>query len=426
MNDAPTIGPVLHLACLVFPSHQGTQAAIKSMLEASSKTATPPHLLVYAHGAYELDAPYHVHRVPDFPKFRSLRSGPTLAKVALDARAVLETRRLLFQIKPRAVIAHHIEAALAALCAGAPTVHYVAHTSLAHELPTYFRGRSEMTRRLGSMLLGKSARRIEQWACRATRVAAVSPSLARSIGPDAHYLPVPWTPNPTAPTEAEKLARRERLRDELGIPPNAPLCLYAGNLDHYQGWEHTIAALRSLRALHPSAHLLVATQSDVAPVTRAAAQFDVADAVHTHPLDSEEVRRDVHAAADLAWIPRRTEGGLPIKMLEAFSREVPVVATERATAGLSVDKACFVVADDDPKALADGASATFSDPTAGARRVRAARDYLHANHSSAAYARALEKWLGRGLFKHPPRQTTAPGRSGPTGQAPQVPQTPPQ
>ena len=66
---------ILHVACLPFPSYQGTQAAIAAMLDASTSTGRPTHLLTYAQAAYELDAPYEVHRIPDFPKVRSLRSG---------------------------------------------------------------------------------------------------------------------------------------------------------------------------------------------------------------------------------------------------------------------------------------------------------------------------------------------------------------
>ena len=71
---------ILHVACLPFPSYQGTQAALAAMLEASA-TNGQTHLLAYAAAGYELDAPYEVHRIPDFPKVRSLRSGPSWGKI---------------------------------------------------------------------------------------------------------------------------------------------------------------------------------------------------------------------------------------------------------------------------------------------------------------------------------------------------------
>ena len=128
---------ILHVACLPFPTHQGTQAAIASMLEASTRVGRPSHLLAYAHAAYELDTPYEIHRIPNFPVVRSVRSGPSWGKVALDARCIVETRRLVRRLQPSAIIAHHIEAALAALAARVAPVYYVAHTSLERELPVY-------------------------------------------------------------------------------------------------------------------------------------------------------------------------------------------------------------------------------------------------------------------------------------------------
>ena len=76
---------ILHVACLPFPSYQGTQAALAAMLEASVATGQPAHLLTYTHAAYEFEAPYEVHRIPDFPKVRSLRSGPSWGSAITDS-----------------------------------------------------------------------------------------------------------------------------------------------------------------------------------------------------------------------------------------------------------------------------------------------------------------------------------------------------
>ncbi|MDH3728858.1 MAG: hypothetical protein OER77_15105, partial [Myxococcales bacterium] len=129
---------ILHIACLPFPTYQGTQAALASMLQASRELGRSVHLLTYAHGAYELEAPYPIDRISNFPRVRSMRSGPSLGKLALDARCIVEIGRVCDRLKPEAIVAHHIEAALAALAANVGRVYYVAHTSLERELPIYF------------------------------------------------------------------------------------------------------------------------------------------------------------------------------------------------------------------------------------------------------------------------------------------------
>jgi glycosyltransferase involved in cell wall biosynthesis len=371
---------ILHVACLPFPSHQGTQAAIDAMLSASADSGTSTHLLTYAHGAYERVTVYGHHRIPDFPKVRSLRSGPSWGKVALDARGVASIRDLARRLRPRAIVAHHIEAAATSLAASVAPVHYFAHTSVSHELPVYFP-------RLPKKAISAIGSALERWvSARAAGVAAVAPSLAGLL-PKASYIPVPWSP-------AGEQPRTHEARAALGLPRDARICLYAGNLDRYQGWEDLFDALLRLGRVVPGARLLVATASDVGPARRAARVRGIEKAVDFRGLGSERARMQVHAAADIAWVPRRTAGGLPIKMLDAFARELPVVAAERATAGLPVGGACAVVSNDDPHALAAEAARLFAEPRAATRQRERASEYLRAHHSAAAYLDAMRGWLG--------------------------------
>ena len=374
---------ILHVACLPFPTYQGTQAALGAMLRASASTDRPTHLLTYAQAAYELDAPYEIHRIPDFPKVRSLRSGPSWGKVVLDIRCIAETRRLVHRLRPVAIIAHHIEAAIAAIAARVAPVYYVAHTSLAHELPVYLPS-------MPARLVTEVARRVEEEVCaRVAGVAAVAPSLARLLGHGAHALPVPW-----APPSAHDEPTRGEARDALRLAPDARVCLYAGNLDRYQGWEHLVEALGILQRSHPEARLLVATESDPPPARLEARHRRVAGFVDFRRIDGERARALVHAASDLAWIPRRTEGGLPIKMLDAFARGLPVVAMARATGGLPVEDACVIVPDDDAGSLAAAARRLLGDDRAAVAIREEARRYLGAHHCDESFAAAMRALVG--------------------------------
>lgn len=397
---------ILHLACLPFPSYQGTQAALDAMLRSSIESDRNAHLLVYSHGAYASDAPYPIHRIPDFPKVRSLRSGPSLGKIALDARCIAETRRLACRLQPDAIVAHHIEAALAALAARVRPLYYVAHTCVRRELPVYLPA-------LPKAIVSGVAARAEGFVCRhADRVAVVAPALAELLGEEAQYLPVPWPPGPPGSEQPSRI----RARDALGLPADAQICLYAGNLDRYQGWEHLLESLAMLRSTHPTASLLIATESDPDPARREARRWGVENAVHFRGLDGERARARVHAASDVAWIPRRTEGGLPIKMLDAFARALPVVAMERAKAGLSLDGVCAVVPNDDPGALAAAARRVIDDPGMAGSLRRRAFGYLATHHSADAFASAIDA-----LFSRRPRSEPKPAeRHRPASPAPRA------
>ncbi|MFW2389834.1 MAG: glycosyltransferase, partial [Polyangiales bacterium] len=134
--------------------------------------------------------------------------------------------------------------------------------------------------------------------------------------------------------------------------------------------------------------------SDPRPVYAEAALYGLANAIDVRRLDGEKARRLVHAASDLSWIPRRSQGGLPIKMLDAFARGLPVVAMARATADLPVDGACVQVPNDDGRALADAARLLFDGQRTDAL-CEAGRRYLVERHSGAAFDAALAELLGQ-------------------------------
>ena len=365
----------LHVACLPFPTYQGTQAALAAMLDASVRAGRETHVLTYAHGAYSLTSGYHVHRLKDFPRVHSLRSGPSLGKLALDARCIAATRRLVETLRPDAVIAHHVEAALAVRLSGVGPFHYVAHTSLESELSVYVPRLPAAAVRAVGAHLDRAALGL------AESTAAVAPALAKRLGPGVAHLPVPWTVELKPPID-----RR---------PATPPTALYAGNLDAYQGWEDLLLGLRLLREHRPNARLLIASESDPTPARREAARRGVLSHVDFRRLDGETARARAHADSDLAWIPRRTEGGLPIKMLDAFARSLPVVATKRAVAGLPVGNACCVIPNDDPAAFARESARLIDDPPARSALAEAGRQYLRNHHGDEAYLAALDDLTGR-------------------------------
>ena len=311
----------LHLACLPFPSPQGTQAIVRAMVEALADAGHDTHLLTYAHGALDpregtrtdahrrarselharsdphaRTAPHGVthHRLADFPATRSLRSGPSLSKIALDLQMILVARRLASRLRPDLVIAHGVEAAYVArsarLSSIARTIYY-AHTRFDAELPTY----ATKTKRaagplqaLGSLLDAGASR---------LRTVAITPDLAahlarRSSCREGRATPLlpPWSPL-DPPRSEERIAARA----SLGLSVDAKVVLYAGNLDGYQGWEEAAEAARLAHAT-----FLVATESDPTPL----APFP-----HLRVgLADEHDRRRAYAACDLAIVPRRAPG----------------------------------------------------------------------------------------------------------------------
>ena len=314
-----------------WPTPQGTQALVSAMVGALRDAGDDAHLLVYERGASAGEPPW-VHRLRGWPRVASERSGPSWGKLALDARMLRALRTEWKRLGRCPVVAHNVEAALVARAARVRPRLYVAHTRFDTELPSY-------ATRWGAPLAAIGGA-LDHLATGSGPVGAVSPALAEHLG--GTFLPPPWMV-------------------ETPAGPPGRYVLYAGNLDGYQGWEHLVDACA--RADLP---LLVATESDPEPLQRRAAGSGLRE-LGIARLAHEADRRAAHARSFVVAVPRRSPGGLPIKLLDALARDRPVVAMERALAGLEPD-GVRTVPDDDPAALADALDAVRQAPPAGGRR----------------------------------------------------------
>ena len=135
----------------------------------------------------------------------------------------------------------------------------------------------------------------------------------------------------------------------------------------------------------PRLRLLLATQSDPAPLLMAARRAGVTDRITVGPLDSEIARVRAHAAADLVVVPRRSPGGLPIKLLDAMARGVPCLVTPLGSAGLPLGDAVERTANDSGEALASAVDALLSDPDKRQRMITKAYRYMRREHSDTRF-----------------------------------------
>lgn len=361
---------MIHLLCAPFPSPQGTQAAVAAMLRAERQSGLRPRLLAYAEGYGSGDPTLEVERLPELPFEVGPRSGPSFARALHDALAavVLFARR-----EPELVFAHNVEAAVACALAGVDYV-YVAHTSMRDELPSYG-AVGPLAGHLGA-LLDRAA------SSRAIDIAAIVPDLRAELesrlGREVSLLPVPWE-------SAAEVACRDEARRALSLHPDSLVLLHAGNLDAYQGLDTLVDVARELGRSRRTT-LLVATASEGGAFRRRLR--DLAIDHRFVPLSSEEQRSHAHAAADVALVARNVPYGLPIKLLEALSRGVPLVCTRMAAAGLPLGDAAIVV----PEAsVTELASACMRASTqARDSMVREGHAYLREHHGLSSFRRAEE------------------------------------
>ncbi|MEZ4286727.1 MAG: glycosyltransferase family 4 protein [Polyangiales bacterium] len=316
-------------------------------------------------------------------KSSAFSSDPRSEKIAIDIALALQLRNLQRAIRFDHVVAHHIEAAAACAMAKIPFV-YVAHTSLHEELPGYLPKRlATVSRQL--------ARPLEQQLIRRSkRVAAVGPSLAdhlaSNFGRQIDVWNIPWPVQTVASSE-----NRSRSRKLLGFHANEIVYLYAGNLDHYQGWEDVVYAHSQARSKDRLRGVFV-TGSDPSPLTELSTRIGTVENIQV--LSMNDANRELaSSAADLAVIPRRVIGGVPIKLLDAMSRGIPTIATRRATAGLPLEESALLVRDDQPFAMAQAIDRFATEPSLRHALGSNAYRYIAENHAHLDCARKLAIFL---------------------------------
>jgi glycosyltransferase involved in cell wall biosynthesis len=178
---------------------------------------------------------------------------------------------------------------------------------------------------------------------------------------------------------------RRQLRDRLA-GHGAPLVFTAGRLVRKKGFEVLIDAAVHLKAEWPNLRVLIAGDGDLKDdLTRRAAALS--GTVEMIGRRSQDEIAELAGAADVIAVPSVHDeagnvDGLPNFALEALATATPVVASRVGglPAAIEDGDTGLLVAERDPRALADAIAALLRSPTWGrqlgtAARLRVSRDF---------------------------------------------------
>ncbi|QDU84883.1 GDP-mannose-dependent alpha-(1-2)-phosphatidylinositol mannosyltransferase [Planctomycetes bacterium Pla163] len=189
----------------------------------------------------------------------------------------------------------------------------------------------------------------------------------------------------------------EQARSELGLAPNAPTVVYAGSLLPWKGVDVLLGAAERLPATR---FVVVGGDADAIAGLRAR-HGELANVRFDGFRPPEEVRRYL-AAADVAVVPNRSTPAIsarytsPLKVFEAMGAGTAVVASDLFSMRdiLEHDRTGWLVAPDDPDALARGLAIVLSDPNLRIKLVTHARKEV-TRRSWDSRARRLIEWMGQ-------------------------------
>jgi glycosyltransferase involved in cell wall biosynthesis len=317
------------------------------------------------------------------PFMRGIRIGPSLAKIPLDALLALSVVRRALTRRYDAVHSHEegglIGVALAALLR-VPHL-YDMHSSLPQQLSNFAFSRSRTIR--GTFLA------IERLVIRRSRVVIViCPALeetVRKIDPRARTVLIE-----NAPGSAEDHATPEQaaaVRRQFGLTGAAPLVLYTGTFEAYQGLDVLYEAMGIVRAERPDARLLLAggTPDQLARARAQVRAAGVEDAVIFAGERPASAMPAYLLAADVLVSPRSRGTNTPLKIYQYLRSGKPIVATRLLTHTQVLTDRTAMLTGVSAREFAAGILGVLSDPDRAMQLGACAHELAETKYSYDAY-----------------------------------------
>jgi glycosyltransferase involved in cell wall biosynthesis len=361
---------ILVVAPQPFYQDRGTPIALRQVLQAASELGYQVDLLTFPVGS-EVHLPgLRTFRTGNPFGFRSVPIGLSLRKLALDVSLVGALRERLARASYTCVHALE-EAAWPALV-----------LARRHRIPLLYDMQSSLPEQLLSypiagvppipMLMGEA----ERWLLARADLVVASAGLGdrvRHLAPGTRVREWRFPSTPGDVPTYESLS----LRRQLGLPQDAPVILYSGSFEPYQGLDDLIAAAQPVLAVVPKARFVLvgADSPGVSSLGREAEELVRAGILTVVDRRPRSVMPVYHAMADVLVSPRAFGGNLPLKIFDYLAAGRPIVATDISTHRAVLTQQTAVLVQPNAGALADGIVSILRCPSRGRELGDAAREY---------------------------------------------------
>ena len=175
------------------------------------------------------------------------------------------------------------------------------------------------------------------------------------------------------------------VRTKWSIPAEAPLVLYTGTFEAYQGLELLLEAMAIVARTHPTAKLLVVGgRPEQVDVARERARAVGAPAEFTGYQPARDIPSYV-AACDVLASPRVSGTNTPLKIYSYLRAGKPIVATDLLTHTQVLDAETALLVAAEPGAFATAIRRLLDDRALRERLARGAAQRAAARYSREAY-----------------------------------------
>jgi glycosyltransferase involved in cell wall biosynthesis len=316
------------------------------------------------------------------PLIRDVRIGPSFAKIPLDLMLTLTALRRAIAGRYDAVHSHEEGSVIGVLLAAMLDVPhlYDMHSSLPQQLSNFAFSRSRLLVRAFSVM--------ERFVVRRSRVVIViCPQLEQVVRGIEPRVPAVLIENAPGSGDAPVAGSGGRIRGELGIAPDAPVVLYTGTFEAYQGLDLLFAAAREVVRVRPDARFVLAggRPDQIGAAKRQAEQAGIAGAlVFAGQRPAEEIPLFLDAA-DVLVSPRSTGINTPLKIYQYLRSGRPIVATRLLTHTQVLNDDVAILTAATPESFAQGILDALADPPRARAMGDRARTLAETKYSYEAY-----------------------------------------
>lgn len=323
-----------------------------------------------------------VHRSWRPPFVRRVKIGPSLAKVPLDVLLALKALHVGLKWKFDYVHSHEEGGAIGLALARVLRVPhlYDMHSSLPEQLSNFKFSRSRL-------LVGAFRALERRMVARSDSVIVICRHLeevARAIEPRAHVVLIENAPGSGDTVPKPGLGD---VRAAAGVPAAAPMVLYTGTFEAYQGLDLLFAAMKPVLAQLPAARLVLAGghADQIARARLDAAAVGVGAAtVFVGERPADEIPAYLEAA-DALVSPRSRGKNTPLKIYQYLRSGKPIVATNLLTHTQVLDSTVAELTDPTPEAFGAGILRVLRDGERAAAISAAARSLAETRYTYEAY-----------------------------------------
>ena len=373
---------ILMIAPEPFFEPRGTPFSEYHRIKALGALGHTVDLVTYPFG-HDVELPgLRVFRCVRPPLVNGVRIGPSWAKVPLDATLAATALRRALSTRYDAVHSHEeggvIGVAIAAML-GVPHL-YDMHSSLPQQLSNFDFSSSR------PLVWGMT--QVERLLVRRSRAVIVIcqqlVDVVRAVDP---LVPTVLIENAPGSGDPPAEGAGAAVRAQWGITPAAPVVLYTGTFEAYQGLDLLYAAAARVRETRPDVRfLIVGGQPAQVDAARQQAQAAGADGavVFTGQRPSEEIPAYLDAATVLAS-PRSRGTNTPLKIYQYLRAGRPIIATRLLTHTQVLNDSVAVLTEATPDSYAAGILRAVENPAEADAIGRAARELAATKYSYEAY-----------------------------------------